>query len=169
MTVFGLLLIFILLGIAAGAGIYLHSKMADIISSIVVRQLLSALLFLTIIFGLPWLGITLLFGEMLYPVSIQKINDEYRYSQQGYGFTTTSSQGYDLNLYRHHDFWFNKELGSIRLECVGDEAISVDIMAGHNNVNRIVIKANSATALDTMLSFDNHFIIKRSIINCLIF
>lgn len=152
-----------LLAIAAGIAIYLHSKLVDIISNGFVRQLVTALVFLAIITGIPWLGITLLFGE-IYPVITHKINDEYSYSQQEYGFVTTSSQGYNLNLYRHRNFWFNKEIGSIRLECAGNEDVSVNVIDGHHNVNRIIIMTKSDTALDTMISFDNHFAIAHSII-----
>ncbi len=164
MAVPGLLLLIILLVIAAAAAIYFHSQLVDIISSQTVRQLVTALFFLAIVIGLPWLGISLLFGET-YPVSTHKINDEYSYSQQEYGFVTTSSQGYELNLYRHRFFWFDKKIGSIRLECAGNEDISINLMNGHSNVNRITIKANQATVLDSMVSFDTPFAIARSIIN----
>lgn len=160
---FGLSLLIVLLAIAAGTAIYFHSKLAVIISNGFVRQLVTALVFLAIIIGLPWLGITLLFGEM-YPVITHEINGKYSYSQQEYGFATTSSQGYDLNLYQHRNFWFNKEIGSIRLECAGNEDISVNVVDGHHNVNRIIIMTKRDTALDTMVSFDNHFAIAHSII-----
>ena len=101
----------------------------------------------------------------MYPVSTHKINNEYSFTQQSFGFATTTSQGYDLNLYQYRSLWFNQELGSIRLECAGDEDVSFNVINGPHNVNRIIIKANRKTALDTTFSFNKPFIIKQAIIN----
>lgn len=161
---FGLLLVVLLVVIAAGAASFFHKKLVDIVPNDNIRWLITALFFLGIIIGLPWLGASLLFGDM-YPVSTHKINAEYSFTQQSFGFATTTSQGYDLTLYQHRRLWFNKELGAVRLECAGDENISFSVINGPHNVNRIIIKASREIALDTTFSFDKPFNIQHAIIN----
>jgi hypothetical protein len=162
----GILLLTVLLALATGTAVYLHSILVDVIANSLVRQAVSGLCFLAICIGLPWLLASSLFGEM-YPTTTHnfKENEAYSYTQQPYGFVTTSSQGYDLVIYQNRTFWLNKEIGTIRLECAGSEAISANIIQSTNNYNRLIVQADNITALDTLMSFDQAFFLKRSILN----
>lgn len=100
----------------------------------------------------------------MFPTTTRGINDDYSFTMQPYGMAFTSSQGYNLVFYRNRSFWFDQELGKIQLECAGRETIATDIIAGHNNVNRLLIKADNAMVLDTTLSFDQPFDFKHSTI-----
>ena len=113
-------------------------------------------------FGFVWGYAALVLGNM-FPTTTCSIDDDDSFTMQPYGMAFTSSQGYNLVFYRNRSFWFNQKLGEIQLECIGIEVISATITAGHNNVNRLVIKADNATAVDTMLSFDRPFDFKHSI------
>ena len=142
--------------------VFFKSFVAYRISNSVLRIITIGLFFLASCFGFVWGCAALVLGNM-FPTTTCSIDDDDSFTMQPYGMAFTSSQGYNLVFYRNRSFWFDQKLGEIELECIGTEVISATITAGHNNVNRLVIKADNATAVDTMLSFDRPFDFKHSI------
>jgi hypothetical protein len=157
MTLFFLLLI---LTSSVGAAALFKKYVGRSIKSDVLRISLVGFVFsIALAGGICGAG-ALVFSAM-YPTTNHPIDDTYAFSEQPYGFATTASNGYLLTFYRTHSFLPDEQIGAIDLECMGTEQLEAEIVNGRRDYNRLILKVNQETALDTMLHFDQPFHFKR--------
>lgn len=93
----------------------------------------------------------------MYPTTTSIIDNTYSFTQQPYGFVTSSSSGYKLIFYENQDFWFDKEIGSVKINCAGIERVTSEIRPGRDNYNRLLIKLDGVVIVDTTLTFKDNF------------
>ena len=155
--------IFLLLIVLISIGVVLlfRRHIGVKLKSPALRMILTGLVFIASVI-LCIGGSATLFFSWMYQTTSKPINDDYSFSQRPYGFATTPTNGYFLTFYRTHTFGFDEEIGKINLECLGDENIEADIVNGHNDYNRLILKVNNRIKLDTMLYFNKQFDFKRA-------
>ena len=161
-----ILLLWIVVALATvGTTVFFKSFIAYRIPNDVLRIITIGLFSLASCFGFV-AGCTWLAVGAMYPTTTRGINDTYSFTQQPYGgFATSDSYGYDLVFFQNRDFWLDKEIGKVRLDCGGNEDVAAEIKPGLNNHNRLIIKLNNVAAVDTVLSFDENFDLKHRAYN----
>jgi hypothetical protein len=153
--------LFLIAAISIGATVLFSKYIGPRLKSAALRLILAGLvLIISLVIGICG-SVFLLFSSM-YPTTSKTINEAYSFTQRPYGFVTTPSNGYFLTFYRTHTFKRDEELGKINIECMGTEDVEAEIRNGRNNYNRLIIKLNNETKVDTMLHFDKPFNFKRS-------
>jgi hypothetical protein len=156
----GFIFLILIALISIGAVLLFKRHIGVKLKSPALRMILTGLIFIASVI-LCIGGSAALFFSWMYPTTNKTINDAYSFSQRPYGFATTPTNGYFLTFYRIRPFRFDEEIGKINLECLGDENIEADIINGHNNYNRLILKVNNRVRLDTMLYFNKQFNFKR--------
>lgn len=90
-----------------------------------------------------------------YPKVTKKINNNYYFTQQEYGWAG-SMPGKHLEFFKNNTFWFDKNIGHIQWQ-IGTGDINAKFENQNKNDTRIILTENNRLILDTILSIDKHF------------
>ena len=90
-----------------------------------------------------------------YPIVTKKINDNYYFTQQEYGWAG-SMPGKHLEFYKNNTLWFDKNIGYIQWQ-IGTGDVNAKIENANRGNIRLILTENNKLKLDTILPVDNHF------------
>ena len=158
---FALFAFLLLFGFLLGATLVFQRLVGSRIAHEAVRLVAVGLFFVVALAVSTWGALALVVGAALSPTT-HPVNDTCYFTQQEYGFVTTSSSGYDLTFYQQRPFWLDQELGRVQLECAGQERVKATIQLVNGERIRLRVEADSQMRLDTVLGITPPFHFRRT-------